>query len=894
MRSTRGAKRVLLRRLAHLAHVSAEAPSSGPGRRCGVICGLLIFLLATVFPTTSSALEGFDPGGEGPRYPDRSDGRATEVPSLEAHRIANGGIHIDGRLAEADWAQAPAATGFTQFEPDRRGEPCEDTVFKVIYDEDAIYFGVACFRHNGEPITSCLSRRDNIRSSDRIRVYISPYHDMVTGYHFRIYPDGVKEDYYNYGDLYHDISWDAVWEADTSVDDQGWYAEIRIPFSSIRYRAAPSMTWGCNIFQYIHSRAQRTAWSNWDRDQHGFMSRSGTITGIDGIRAPRQLEITPYAVSRLTDPADPTASGFSDEEWDHFGNFGADLKYGVTADLTLNATFQPDFGQVEADPSLLNLSPYETYYDEKRPFFIEGAQFFWAPDNVVFYSRRIGTGSENARIRFAGKLTGKITGDISTAVLVAATDETEEGRAHNPFRDGDHKAVYSIGRFGKQFGGGMHSVNIMQTAVIRDRSSFGYPTRNGYVSGADFEFNFKDRMYRVTGSFVGSLVDPLPDPLTPDIDPDPSHGTGTRFELQKTSGKWRFALTTRHQGDQLDLNDLGYISDPDHYAVQGWVTRVFNADDNGQSFLRNASVHLRYYRSWIYAGRDFADPNNPTEALWSYDRGHDLRQSLHLETDIYTRDCWGAWFGGNYNPESTSIYDTRWTPDYGGRGPLMTSPENLDVWAGFHTDSRKDLTMHLAFSGSASSEGSNEFEVGSGISWVQSSRISHNLEAEYETRHDDAQWITNVDNPGGGIGDVSYVFAELDQEELDLTLRSSILFTRDSSLELYFQPYLTMGNYSNPRELSQPDSYDLQSYAGLDPTEHDFSYGAVNVNVVYRWEYRPGSTFYLVWTHGRSSFDRRGNHAQPENFRNDLRTDPLFDNEAENRFLVKVSYWIPV
>ncbi len=859
------------------------------GSACALVLGLTL--------SSTQALEGFDPRGTGLGYPEGANGRRVSPPSLRAHRIAQGPIAIDGHLNEADWTDAPAATGFTQFEPDRRGEPCEDTVFKVLYDDDAIYFGVACYRHNGEPVTSCLSRRDNITSSDRIRVYISPYNDMITGYHFRINPSGVMEDYYNYGDLYHDISWNTVWEADTHVNDEGWFAEIRIPFSSIRYRGGESMTWGCNVFQYVHSRGQRIAWSNWDRNQNGFMSRSGHITGIEGIRPPRQLEITPYVVSGLTDPSDVSASGFGDESWDGAGNFGADIKYGVTADLTLNATFQPDFGQVEADPSLLNLSPYETYYEEKRPFFIEGAQFFWHPDFTVFYSRRIGTGTENSRIRFAGKLTGKVAGDISTAVLVAATDEAQPRKAHNPLRDGTQKAIYSIGRFGKQFGGGMHSVNVMQVAVMRDKNSFDEMTRNGYVTGGDFELNFRDRMYQVTGSFVGSIVDYHASPGDASdsaSDPDPTYGTGTRFEVEKTSGDWRFALTTRHQSDELDINDLGYITDPNHFAVQGWVTRVFNADDDGQSFLTSGNVHVRYYQSWIYADRTFADSSDPARALWSYDRGHGLLQIWELNSSVTTRSCWNAWCGVVYQPDNTDLYATRFTPDGSARGPLMTLPERYNAWVGVESDYRKDLGYVLTTEFSGDVEGSRAVEYEASVGWVQSSRTVHRLSASYERRHADAQWVTNLENPGGGIGDVSYLFAELDQHTYDLTLRSSVLFDRDKSLELYLQPFLTLGTYANPRELARPDSYDLRPYEGFDVAARDFAYGAVNLNLVFRWEYRPGSTLYLVWTHTREDFDRRQWHSTGDEFRNDFHTAPLFDNEAENRFLVKLSYWLPV
>ena len=851
--------------------------------------GLTLSVVLALLVPVAAALEGFDPRGTGPGYPECANGRITEPPSLPAQRIARGAIRIDGRLNERDWIEAPAATGFTQFEPDRRGEPCEETVFKVLYDEDAIYFGVACYRQNGNAVTTCLSRRDNIVSSDLLRIYISPYHDMVTGYHFRINPDGVMEDYYNYGDLYHDISWDTVWEADTKIDDEGWYAEVRIPFSSIRYRADESMTWGCNVFQHVYGRAQRTAWSNWDRDQNGFMSRSGTITGISGIRAPRQLEITPYVVSGMTDPSEP---GLHAEKWDDTGNFGADLKYGVTPDLTLNATVQPDFGQIEADPAVLNLSPYETFYNEKRPFFIEGTQFFDAPDNIVFYSRRIGTGTPNSRIRFAGKLTGKMAGNVSTAVMLAATDETRDGMMHNALRGGRNKAVYAIGRFGKQFGEGMHSFNLMQTAVMRDADSFDGPTRNGYVTDADFELNFKDRMYQATGSFVGSIVDPTGGTDAGGGKPGSLYGTGSRFNFGKMAGDWRFNLTTRHESDGLDINDLGYINDQNHYAVQGWLIRVLNADDAGKSWWTDQTWNLRYYRSWIWADRSFADPADPTRTLWSYDRGHDLRTNWHFDGALNTRGCWGFYGIVDYQPVNTGLYLTRFAPD-GRRGPLMSVPAAYEAAVGFNTDTRKSVNFATNIGWSHDTEGTGGGECQVGLNWVQGGRLTQSLALSTSAYHFDAQWLGNFESPGGGIGGVSYVFGELNQHTWDLTLRSSYLFGRNTSLELYLQPFLTVGGYSNPRELVRPDSYDLHPY-DYDADGRDFAFGAVNLNMVYRWEYRPGSTLYVVWTHTRQDYDSRAWHDGTDDFRNDFHMAPLFEKEAENRFMVKLSYWIPV
>jgi len=855
---------------------------------------LFVLWIIVTATGTSFALEGFDPQGTGPGYPAGSNGRNGPQPNLPVQRITNGGIKVDGFLDEQSWITAPAATGFTQYEPDRHGEPGEETVFKVVYDDNSIYFGVACLRSNGSAITSCLSRRDQITSSDMIRVYISPYHDLTTGYHFRINPHGVKEDYYNYGDLYHDKSWDAVWEANTSQDENGWYAEIRIPFSSIRYRSEDSMTWGFNVFQYIHSLGQRTAWSNWNRDQSGFMSRSGTISGLEDIRAPRQLEITPYVVGRVTDPADPSGSGPGEEDWETYGNFGADLKYGVTPDLTLNATIQPDFGQVEADPSVLNLSPFETFYEEKRPFFIEGAQFFWHPDFTMFYSRRIGTGTETSRIRAAAKLTGKLPGKISTGILFAATDETGVGQAHNTFKGGDEKSYYAIGRFGKQFHNDQHSINIMQTAVARDDRTFDYATRNGYTTGVDCEFNFKDRMYQFTGSWVGSIIKPLPDPVQPDVQGETTYGTGSRFELEKRSGDWRWALTTRHQSDQLDLNDIGYISNPDHYAGQVWVTRVFNGDEEG-SLLTSGNIHGRIYRNWIWAARNFDDPDAPGEDLWAYSRGHDLQLSYSLNGYGEFQNRWGVFWGYDYLPDGTSLYETRWLPDYSARGPLMTVPENHSGWLGVYTDGRKKVSFELQYDWRVDRVGGLRQGVELGCDWVMNSRLTHDISFGYNWGHDDSQWLRNEENPGGGIGNVSYTFGELDQQTWDLTLRSSFLFTRDHSLELYLQPFLTVGDYENLRELANPDTYDLQSYDGFDVKDEDFTYAAVNLNLVYRWEYRPGSTFFLVWTHAHEDYDQRAFHGDNDNgFDNGFDSKAFLGNEATNIFMAKISYWFSI
>jgi len=261
--------------------------------------------------------------------------------------------------------------------------------------------------------------------------------------------------------------------------------------------------------RYMHRRGEDTAWVIWDPEASGFISRFGEVTAIEGVRPPRQLELLPYVVASATNPAEDPP----DDETETFQNLGLDLKYGLTADLTLNATIQPDFGQVEADPTVVNRSPFETFFEEKRPFFVEGARFFDHRDFDLFYSRRIGLDDENSRIRLAGKLTGKAAGNVSVGGLYAATDVTDPGQAHNLFKNGHDVSHYLVGRIGKDFADGAHRVHFMQTAVLRSKERLeedddGREFRDGFTTGADMALDFADRKYNVRGSVVGSIVDP--------------------------------------------------------------------------------------------------------------------------------------------------------------------------------------------------------------------------------------------------------------------------------------------------------------------------------------------------------------------------------------------------
>ena len=847
-----------------------------------------VFLVGTAF-----GYEGFSAQGEGPLYPDASNGRVTESPSIQAIRLDGHDVRVDGRLDDTAWQAAPAARGFKIWDPDRGQPASEETVFKVAYDENAIYFGVACLEKDASKIQAALSRRDNFTNSDVVAIYIDPYHDHTTGYAFKVNPLGVQLDTYIYNNGDTDDDWNAVWEAETSRDANGWYAEIRIPYSAIRYRSGDTMTWGLNVWRYMHGRGQDTAWKTWPRETAGFVSQFGELTGLSGIRAPRQIEVLPYVVQRGTDYS-MLGSG---DKIDGFQNVGADLKYGITSDLTLNATIQPDFGQVEADPAVLNLSPFETFYDEKRPFFIEGSRFFQFPTFNMFYSRRIGTGDPNARIRYAAKLTGKVVGGISVAALAASSDITGDGQAHNIFKNGQRLSRYFVGRFGKEFSQGRHRINVMQTAVLNTAPRFDasgeadFQSREAYTTGLDFEVSSPKRTYSAYGSVVGSVINPEHLGSAPALSDKPIFGTGGEFGFRRLGGKWRSTLNGRWEGDKLDINDIGYLQAPDEINTNYWLQRNFNPEGKSKIYNR-ANLNLNAWRSWMYAGRTGYDVTTGQPA-WSYGRGHPQYDGGNINGWMQFRNYREINGGISLNGTGIHRFETR-------GGPLIREPLTYTGWWGLTTDTRKDFQFR--HNGTWSQDTSNNLSVDASatVVWKQSSAVNHELSLSFNSRSDDTQYLESVNvtqRPGGvGIGGIAYVYGDIDQKTVDLTLRSNFLFSRNQSLEVYAQPFLTVGDYSRVRELKYPDTYEFRPYveAGYKASDFDFSYASVNVNVVYRWEYRPGSTFFLVWRQSRSNYDERDYHPSGNGFDNGVRTEPLFGNEPENTVLAKITYWLPL
>jgi len=500
---------------------------------------------------------------------------------------------MDGRLDDPCWAAAPPETSFTQRYPDRAKPPTEKTEFRVLYDNANLYIGVRANDKSPKGIIGRLARRDVGVSSDWIQIDLDPYHDHLTGLSIAVNPSGTKLDWSYYNDEETDASWDGVWEAGTSKDSLGWCAEFKVPFSILRFKPGPDLTFGFNVNRIIERRKEEILWVPIYKGDSGWMSKTGHLTGLADIARPRHLELLPYALSRIdSKPKDPLTNP---KETSFAQRFGLDLKYGLASNLTLDATMNPDFGQVEADPMVLNLSAYETFYTEKRPFFLEGATAYYTP-MTLFYSRRIGKAlyeggtqydvnydtdeikkfPEYATILGAGKLTGKV-GNVSLGLLNGVTGEayatadsigTERRRLVEPLTN------YFVGRTKADFGAS--SLGLLGTAVSRKGSE---PAATG---GLDWRWRFAGNTYTFQGQTAGSRAGEAG---------DRKDGWGTDVKLSKDAGKYlRGKVGYRAFSPEFRINDLGYLRRND-WTI-GYGTIAFEKEDKPFGPFRSIELYL--------------------------------------------------------------------------------------------------------------------------------------------------------------------------------------------------------------------------------------------------------------------------------------------------------------
>lgn len=779
-----------------------------------------------------------------------------EVPVMRAIRANPHAPVIDGKLDDAVWQRADIehASGFLQMEPDEGEAATESTLVAAVYDDGAIYFAFWCYDSESDKIARQLVRRDRWSESDMVRVRLDPYHDHQTGYEFSLNAAGVQRDFRLYDDLNMDQSWDGVWEGAVSEQPWGWSAEFRIPYHCLRFTQKDEHVWGVNVTRYVSRKDESTWWAFSPSSEGGMVSRFGHLEGLSGIEPARQLQVLPYAVSKLK--TEPKHLGNPDGR-DLLGDMGFDVKYALSSNLILNATINPDFGQVELDQPVLNLSPFETFFDERRPFFLEGADLF-STRFMLLNSRRIGraiTGQvedddvdeytdypETATILGAAKITGKLASGTSIGFLSAVTQEesaeylTVEGEE----RVGvvEPAAGFSVLRL-KQDIFTNSNIGIVLTNASQDTR---HPATTG---GFDWQLYTKSGVWGFGGQTVFSRVD------NEDV------GFGMAAEVNKVAGThWRGAVGFTIKDPHLHINRLGYTSRNDIRSGFTWVQ--YRTQDDWW-IVRNSWNNLNTYAAWNYA--------------------HDnIDKGWNFNTSIEFTNNWSL--GGGFN-QSFEDYDDCETRGMG----LWDRPRSWGWWASFTTDERKKVSLNL-------NPGSGHERFGSwwahytGIEFRPASNMEFEIGANIVKTIGETIW---VDNPTDTLmGEEIPLFADLDQTKVTMHASASVMLTRDLSCQLSANGLMSGLDYENYRQYLGDNQYGPVGN-GVKESDSDYNWSSLNSTLLIRWEYLPGSTLYLVWTRSRPEFD---NSVNDLDFQRDF--DRFFSAGARNIFLVKASYWLNI
>ena len=844
------------------------------------------------------------------------------APSLEAVRIQGRPPVLHGDLSDPAWEAAPVATDFVQAMP-HEGEPAsERTEARVLYDDDALYVGIRAYDRSPDSIAAPLARRGQTQNSDMLHVIVDSHLDRRTAFHFGVNPVGVKLDLYRYDDHMEDSNWEAVWDVATQIDSLGWTAEFRIPLSQLRYSSAPVQTWGINFARDIARVPELSTWAPLRVTDQAIVSRSGILHGIRDLDAGSRIEILPYSAGELA----RTPGDASDPFWnatDGSARIGADLRMGVTSDLTLDLTVNPDFGQVEADPAQVNLTAFETFFPEQRPFFQEGSSIFNFGIGLgdgdgghprLFYSRRIGRAPQGSapsgadwvdapsrtRILSAGKLSGRTSEGWSVGVLSALTD-SEEARA---VMDGERMSIevepmtnYSVARLQRDFRDGESSIGGIATATLRDRSGAEDLRlhQSAYTGGLDFRHRFREGTMEVKGFLLGSRVQgseeailrtqrsparsyQRPDADHVELDPDATSLTGLSgaVELWKVGGgPWRFASLTHVRSPGFEVNDLGFMQNADYVQQAVWVG--YMNTDPGDHF-RRWGLNTNLFSDWSLGGEH---------------RGLNANLNGHANT-LGNRNLNA---GVNWSGPGLSTALLR-------GGPAFRTEQSVNGWASASTDSRQDLQFSMNVNGNVRPESDSwRMGISPSLRWRPSTRSSVRIGPSFSHQVEDRQWVDRVPVEGGP----EYIFGRMEQSTLGMNVRAEMAVTPTLSVQLYAQPFVSSGEFTEFRRVVDPraDRYE-DRFEGVDAEFRDGRYRAdltgdgqeesfrsphfssmqFRSNAVLRWEYRPGSTLYLVWSQTRNQFDPNGE------FQVGRRMDDLFSTPSENVLMLKMSYWL--
>ena len=846
-------------------------------------------------------------------------------------------ISVDGRLDEEAWRQAPVAGGFLQRDPNQ-GEPAtEATELRLLFDDGALYVGARL--HDREPaqIVRQLSRRDVVAEADSFSIFLDPHHDHLTGVELQVSAAGVQRDSAIYDDNFEDDSWDAVWESAVTLDAEGWTLEMRIPFSQLRFPAASRQTWGVNARRVVQRKHESSWLALVPKNESGLASRMAHLEGIAGVPPAKHLELLPYLSGRAeyiapAGPGDPFNDGSR-----LFGGAGLDLKYGFSTNLAVVAAINPDFGQVEVDPAVVNLTAFETFFEEKRPFFTEGAQVFshfgrsgaseylsfFYPEPQLFYSRRIGRAPQGSAaadfvdapdsttILGAAKLTGRTRSGWTVGVLEAVTGR-ETARLSDGSSFGREEVEpltnYFVGRVRRDYRQGNTVVGGLATAVNRDLSDPALKSllrSSAYAGGLDLNHYWGRRRWSLDAMLLGSTVQgdesviaatqqrssryfQRPDAKTLHYDPTRTSLSGYSglLSLNKIAGKHgQGSLTYQDWSPGFEINDVGFQNAADCRALS---TLALYKENKPGTLVRD-------WNSYVFANWS-----------WNYDGDNTYAEYAGQAQGTFV-NYWYASLRGEYYPGN---FDDRLTRG----GPLSRLPAGGTIRTTINSDSRKVYTMSLNGVESWDEAGGHLAQLSASLSVRPTSALRLLFEPGIKDLHDNAQYVQTVSDPLAVTTYGSrYVFATLHQTQLSLDTRLDWTFSPKLSLQLYLQPLIVSGGYQRFKELRAPRTYEFDVYGGhrgtiqpdsiggfrVDPDaggpapsfhidDPNFNFRSLRGNAVLRWEYRPGSALFLVWQQSREGSESFGDFELSRDWHG------LFRIEPENVVAIKATYWLPL
>lgn len=835
-------------------------------------------------------------------------------------------IYIDGVMDEEAWNSVQWGSDFVQSSPYAGKAPSQQTAFKILYDDNNLYVFIKAYDDQPELIERRLTRRDKFEG-DRVSIGIDSYNDNLTAFNFGVSAGGVQRDMITTNDDRRDVSWNAVYYTKVQIDKDGWLAEFRIPLSQIRFSEQHEQRWGFQVTRYIFRHQEKTQWVYVPKEVNGWVSQWGELSGIYDVKPKLEIEIIPYIVAKAekfeAEEGNPYLTGSSQNM-----SMGVDGKISVSNDFTLNFTINPDFGQVEADPSEVNLSAFETFFREQRPFFIEGKSILEFQSSVgggptrndgLFYSRRIGrrphyypelSDDEYAdvprqtNILAAFKLSGKTKNGLSIGIMESITPLTN-AKISSPL--GEREEVvepltnYFLARVQQDFNQGNTTIGGMITATNRKLNDVALeflPTA-AYTGGIDFNHYFKDRTFEIAAKAYFSKVIGSEEAITemqtsssryfqrPDIshvsvNPNltslSGYGGGLRFG-KVGGGHFRYGTMLNFRSPGLEVNDMGYTRNADEVMLIQW----FNYELwDPFSIFNRLNLNSSLWTGWGFGGKN-------------------LYRGIELNINTEFKNFWKLGMGYNYEGEYYNRFELR-------GGPAMIHPSGNNGWFFIRTDGRKKLIFSANLRQSFGVDGHQRSQnYNFTIRYRASAALSLSINPHYNIRKNELQYVETYT-----VNDENqYVVSQIKSKQFGVSFRADLSLSPYLSIQYYAQPFIYAGKYSKFKQVvngvadAYADRYhtfagdeilfneldnlyevdmDADGSTDFSIDNPNFNFFQFNSNLVVRWEYARGAALYLVWSQGRTGDSDTGDF----NFRNDI--DALFDVKPHNIFLLKFSY----